>query len=340
MKNKTTLVLTSTLCLTLMACERGDRNHLVYDDQQSVSVMFASAETTPVASADDAADDPAIWVHPTEPARSLIVGTDKKAGLGVYNLQGELVQFTDHGEPNNVDIRQNIIIQGQPTDLVAFSDRATNTVGWASIDDSGISLLDSFATDDEPYGFCLGMTATNLYAFVTYKTGVIEKYELLNDTDMQMPKIASYQLETQLEGCVFDDLTGDLYVGEEAKGVWKFATTHNTFVKPLLIDEVGSTTGIVADIEGMSIYRGETPLLVVSSQENDSFALYELAPPHRFVKRFRIMSNASIDGAQETDGLDVTATPLPNYPNGLLVVQDGFNDDGHQNFKLVNANFE
>lgn len=328
-----------SITIALMGCGQVDRNHLEYADQADVTAMYASVETTPVATNDDAADDPAIWLHPTDLSKTLIVGTDKKAGLGVYNLQGELVQFVDYGEPNNVDIRQGVMMKGESMDVVAFSDRATNTVGWASIDEQGVTILESFASNEEPYGFCLGYQDQNLYAFVTYKTGLIEQYQLDTDAQMSMPLRASYQLPSQLEGCVFDDLTGDLYVGEEAKGIWKFSAVASGFAEPLLIDEVGSASGIVADIEGMDIYRGETSLLVVSSQENDSYALYDLAPPHRFVKRFRVLSSETVDGAQETDGLAVTGTPLPGFPDGLLVVQDGYNDDGLQNFKLVNAAF-
>lgn len=41
--------------------------------------VTAQTETAPVPESGDAADDPAIWVHPTDPARSLI-GNDKKGG--------------------------------------------------------------------------------------------------------------------------------------------------------------------------------------------------------------------------------------------------------------------
>ena len=46
-----------------------------------VSVL-ATAETTPVPDATDAADDMAIWIHPTNPALSTVIGTDKLAGGG------------------------------------------------------------------------------------------------------------------------------------------------------------------------------------------------------------------------------------------------------------------
>jgi 3-phytase len=49
-------------------------------------------------------------------------------------------------------------------------------------------------------------------------------------------------------------------------------------------------------------------------------------------------SAKNIDGASETDGLAVTSIPLnKDYPQGLLVVQDGRNllPNEKQNFKYV-----
>lgn len=42
-------------------------------------------------------DDPAIWIHPTDPSKSLIVGTDKEVGGGlyVYDLSGKIVKKSD-----------------------------------------------------------------------------------------------------------------------------------------------------------------------------------------------------------------------------------------------------
>src|SRR4051812_47856200 len=41
----------------------------------------ASRSTDPVPHDGDAADDPAIWVDPSDPARSRVLGTDKEGGL-------------------------------------------------------------------------------------------------------------------------------------------------------------------------------------------------------------------------------------------------------------------
>jgi 3-phytase len=38
----------------------------------------------------------------------------------------------------------------------------------------------------------------------------------------------------------------------------------------------------------------------------------------------------------DTDGIDATAASLgPAFPQGVFVAQDGKNDSGNQNFKLV-----
>jgi len=39
---------------------------------------------------------------------------------------------------------------------------------------------------------------------------------------------------------------------------------------------------------------------------------------------------------EQTDGIDVTSASLgPAFPHGLFVAQDGVNEGGNQNFKLV-----
>ena len=56
-----------------------------------VGPVSATVETAPVHSSADAADDPAIWIHPTDPSQSTVIGTDKSSdghGLVVYDLSG------------------------------------------------------------------------------------------------------------------------------------------------------------------------------------------------------------------------------------------------------------
>lgn len=62
--------------------------------------VTATVETAPVSHSGDAADDPAVRVHPTDPARSVVVATDKKGTLEVYDMTGARIQRVsgDHGD--------------------------------------------------------------------------------------------------------------------------------------------------------------------------------------------------------------------------------------------------
>ena len=73
-----------------------------------IASLTALVETRAVDSVDDAADDPAIWVHPTEPEHSLVLGTNKQTGLEIYDLQGKRLQSLAVGRLNNVDLRQGV----------------------------------------------------------------------------------------------------------------------------------------------------------------------------------------------------------------------------------------
>ena len=82
--------------------------------------VLAAAETPSVGTAvRDAADDPAIWVDPTNRTRGVIIGADKQAGLYVYDLSGAQVQYLPGGKPNNVDLRAGFATPAGERVLVA-----------------------------------------------------------------------------------------------------------------------------------------------------------------------------------------------------------------------------
>ena len=98
---------------------------------------------------------------------------------------------------------------------------------------------------------------------------------------------------------------------------------------------------LVDDIEGLALYQtDDRNWLVVSSQGDNSYVILEADSPYAVVGKFRIGMNpeAGVDGASETDGLEVTSANLGGvYQKGMLVVQDGRNrlPDAPQNYKIV-----
>lgn len=298
---------------------------------------------------DDAADDPAIWINSKNPAKSRIIGTDKKGGLAVYNLDGQELFFYADGNINNVDIRQGINTGNQLADIVACSNRTTNSLDFYKIEEDGslhkYSKSVNVSMKDEVYGFCLAQYQNKLYAFVNSIFGKVEQWEInIKNNDLTCKLVRTFKLESKTEGMVSDDVTGVLFIGEETKGIWKTSIDPNNAGKLELLSEstVEGNKNIYDDIEGLSIYQQAdgNGYLIASSQGNYSYAIFERKAPHKYLGNFRI-ADGLIDGVEETDGLDVTNLYLgEKYPKGMLVVQDGYNklQDGKsiaQNFKMV-----
>ncbi|EGM76421.1 3-phytase (myo-inositol-hexaphosphate 3-phosphohydrolase) [Rheinheimera sp. A13L] len=293
----------------------------------------------------DVMDDPAVWHHPTQPELSLILGTDKRAGLDVYSMQGKRVQQLAVGRLNNVDVRYNLNWQGKQHDIAVASLRNDNSLQLFAIDQKG--LLHNAGkvptSMKEIYGLCMYKDAKrgSHYVFVNDKSGLIEQYRINSDgTHWQGTLVRSLQVPSQPEGCVADDKRGILFVGEEDEAVWRFAAgaeASSTGEKIISVDG----KRLVDDIEGIALaeHNGAS-YLVVSSQGNDSYIIYDAAPPYTERLRFRVTTNPQlgIDGASETDGLEVTTRSLgPGFEQGALIVQDGRNrmPEQGQNMKLV-----
>jgi 3-phytase len=307
----------------------------------------ATAETTPVASLEDAADDPAIWINRTDPGQSRILGTDKKAGLAVYDLTGEKVQFLPVGRVNNVDVRDGLTLAGKSLTIAAASQRDDKTIVLWSIDSTGtLAPLSAVKTGlAEPYGVCLSWAGTSpngrLWAFVNDKDGRIEQYEINDDGTGKVAStlVRTLKLQTQPEGLVADEPQGFLFAGEEGTGVWRFPLDPSGGTTGELIAGLKPKGQLTPDVEGLAIVStgpNNQGYLIVSSQGSNQYALYDRTPPHEFRAIFAIGDSPTIDGVQETDGLEATTTPLgPTFPFGIFVVQDGDNNGLPQNFKFV-----
>ena len=91
----------------------------------------------------DAADDPAIWVNMDNPEKSLVIGTNKKAGLHVYDMEGKETQYLKVGCMNNIDLRDDFNLDGKNVVLVAASNCTLNTISLFFIDKSTLLMSDT-----------------------------------------------------------------------------------------------------------------------------------------------------------------------------------------------------
>ncbi|MFB7355387.1 phytase [Streptomyces gardneri] len=137
---------------------------------QPVPATVTARVETPAVYDDEAggnanADDPAVWVDPTRPDRSIVIGTLKEAGLDVYGLDGRRLQHVAApqapgedaapGRFNNVDIVYGFDLAGRKTDLALVSDRGRDRVRAYAIDPVAVAkgrppLRDVTAADVAP----------------------------------------------------------------------------------------------------------------------------------------------------------------------------------------------
>ncbi len=286
------------------------------------------------------ADDCAIWVHPTDPAKSLIIGNDKdpdeKSGLYVYDLEGNELQFLPLGEASNVDVRKGMELDGKPVDICVAVDRSRRIPRVYVIDPESRTLRCMNANwgpqvrKNRPYGFALYKRPTDgaIFAFVSKLQATdIQQYRLVDNGAGRIAfrlvrQFGGSVIRTHLEGMVADDELGFLYASDEEHAIHKFHADPDASGEP--VATFGTGDGIDGDREGLAIYKTSptTGYLLVSSQGNSTVKIYQREGDNKFLKTIDTV------GAYRTDGIEVTSYPLGRqFPHGLLVCHDSRDDN-------------
>jgi 3-phytase len=310
----------------------------------------AAGETQAVATRNaDAADDAEIWADPRDPSRAVIFGTDKQAGLYVYDLDGRVRAFLPDGRLNNVDLRGGFPTPAGERVLVAASDRGRLGAALYLLDPAtldvepwGVVPLDLA----EPYGLCMARLGDAFLVIVNGTDGQVRQVRVEAGSDGRLLAVEQrrFGLNSQTEGCVADDMLGRLYIGEEGRGVWRYPLDSAAPASGVLLAAAPSDV-LKPDVEGLTLLReGAATYLIASSQGDSAFAVWrvEAAEPV-YAGRFSIIGGQGADPVTGTDGVAALGGAVGAYPAGLLVAQDDSDTDGEQpgpgrerqNFKLV-----
>jgi 3-phytase len=286
-------------------------------------------------------DDPAIWINPVDPTKSLVIGTDKDqdGGLYVFDLKGKIVrEVHDLKRPDNVDVAYGLTLGGKPTDIAVTTERFTHKLRIFSlpdmkpVDKGGLEMFvgDTSSSFRDLMGIALYKTPAGiLYAMVGRKTGptdgsYIGQYRLEDDGTGQIRatlvrKFGSYSGKKEIESIAVDNELGFVYYSDEGVGVRKYYADPEKGNQELALF---AKTGFAEDHEGISIYKTgpKTGFILVSDQGANQFHIFkregESANPndHKLVKIVKV-------AAQVSDGSDVTNVALgKQFPHGLFVV--------------------
>ncbi len=284
-------------------------------------------------------DDPAIWINPDDPAKSLIVGTDKNAdgALYVFDLDGRIVTTVPGlKRPNNVDIAYGLRLGGKPVDLAVVTERERQRLrvyrlpDMQCLDQGDLTVFDGDKTR-APMGVALYRRPSDgaLFAIVGGKSGPAEgylgQYRLEDDGTGHVKmtlvrQFGAYSGKAEIEAIAVDAELGYVYYSDETVGVRKYAADPDA---PEAGRELAlfATTGFASDHEGISIYKTGpgTGYLLVSDQQANRFQIFsrEGAPGHPH--QHAVIRKVDV-AAIESDGSDATSTPLGDrFPHGLLV---------------------
>lgn len=290
-------------------------------------------------------DDPAIWIHPSQPDQSKIITTTKSQGgegFGVFDLTGKLLQHSTASEPNNVDIIYGLPVGNRSVDLAYAACRGDNTLCLVEITSDGALKNITGGTqilpeNYEPYGSCtyLSPRSKRQYLFVNNKDAEYLQYELSATVNgaLQTSLVRSFIGGSggQVEGCVADEAAGYIFLGEEPSGIWRYEAEPDGSNEGFQIAKVGDD-GLHADVEGLTLVtakNGTGGYIMVSSQGISAYLVYERAPPHKYVTTFTVVDNEEkgIDHVTNTDGLTAVPNKLnADFPLGLVVTHDDANE--------------
>jgi len=146
--------------------------------------VSASAETEKL-SDDEDAEDAAVWIHPSDPAASTVIGTARgeDGGLHVYDLAGEEIQFLELGPLSGVDLRYGFPLDGSSVTLVAAGKRSDDSIALYRVNPSTRELEslpgDRLRLEISIYGSCMYRNAATgkYYFFATAKSGEGEQWD-------------------------------------------------------------------------------------------------------------------------------------------------------------------
>lgn len=283
-------------------------------------------------------DDPSIWIHPTDPSKSIIVGTDKDTdgGLYAFNLKGKIVgQSEVLKRPNNVDIAYGLLLNGKKVDIAVTTERETNKIRVFSlpdlkpIDNGGISVFDGEGLRS-PMGVAMYTRSEDqvIFAIVGRKDGptgmYLWQYELLDNgsgfvAGKLVRKFGAYSGKKEIEAIAVDNELGFIYYSDEQFGIRKYhanPASHNN--EELALFGQGD---FKSDNEGIAIYKKSATegYILVSNQQANTFMVYPREGANGNINSYPLLAEIPTSTI-ESDGADVTNVNLgARFRKGLFV---------------------
>uniref|UniRef100_UPI0040480D29 phytase n=2 Tax=Algoriphagus sp. TaxID=1872435 RepID=UPI0040480D29 len=287
-------------------------------------------------------DDPAIWMHPSDPSKSLVIGTDKDSlgALYVFNLEGKVIDsLVRKGiqRPNNVDVGYGLALADGLIDFAVTGERLTSRLRFFSLPDMkelNPGGFEIFLGEEGPdfrdlMGVALYKSPSTgkQYVIAGRKNGpkdgtYLWQYEITaaaDDIQLELVrKFGQYSGKKEIEAIAVDAALGYIYYSDEGVGVRKYAAEPDMGNEELALF---ATEGFADDHEGISIYEVDdsSGYLLVSDQQANLFHVFpregspENPHAHPLITKILLSTNQS-------DGSEVSSRSFgPKFPKGIFI---------------------
>ncbi len=280
-------------------------------------------------------DDPAIWVNPTDPSKSIVFGTDKDTNGAIYafDLEGKIISdkiITGIKYPNNIDVEYGLQLNDSiQTDIIVFTERERNMLRLFSVpdmkelDNGGFPVFEDEVNPANRLPMGIGLyknpKTNEIDAIVSRKTGPKEgylyQYRFVTDGQGKIDakfirKFGAFSGVKEIEAIAVDNKSGLVYYSDEGVAIRKY------FADPKKGNQELAAFGkeyFKEDIEGIALTMiNGKEYIIVSDQQRGTFNIFS-QEDNRFIKAVNF-------GTDSTDGCEAVNIPLNGtFKNGLFV---------------------
>lgn len=287
-------------------------------------------------------DDPAIWIHPEDHERSLIIGTDKDAdgALYVFDLKGNAIDSLirrDIQRPNNVDVGYGLVLGSDTLDFAVTGERLTSRLRFFKLPEmielnpGGIEIFQG--ESGEEFRDLMGVAVYKnpqtgkTFVIAGRKNGPTDgtylwQYEITAEgggLSLELVrKFANFSGIKEIEAIAVDQELGYVYCSDEGVGVRKYYADPEKGNEELALF---AQEGFADDHEGISIYKSSERegYLLISDQGADLFRVFPRQGTDENPHDHPLLATIPLS-TLSSDGSEVTALNLgPEYQKGLFV---------------------
>ncbi|RMD77085.1 MAG: phytase, partial [Lentisphaerae bacterium] len=188
----------------------------------------ASGETAPTLGRGKAACGIAICLHPSDPARTMLVTADRSIGLLTYNLEGGQIEVVRSGRVNSVDVCYNFPYQEEKITLIASSNRSRQGIDFYRVDfrNQKLQFINTVALPFDPVLCSLAFSHRDQchYLFVSVKgRSDVMHYQLIGETigNIRLKRLRRLKFEAPVISIAADEDNAALFCSAKAQGIWR-----------------------------------------------------------------------------------------------------------------------